>query len=339
MSSAPDKAPNSSVDLAHVKRRMSSMAIVDGTPNPDQNTQNTQVQPGSDGNNGQQQPNNDGNRADTNRAGQQPAGQQPQDGDQRRGSDGKVYTFKEDRGNWVPPHRLSEETGKRTKLEQQLADAQAKLEMSDKKLRIAFGLEVPSKEDQEAQEIREALYKVNPKLKLLERLDEETIERLLGAADSATTAVQAQWNRHRDNMLSTLQEEASDLLGVDKLSEKQAARLARAFREEAREQAAVRARAERSQDATYDYANDFVSRYERGDKTLLQEFAKSFIEDWGIPARRQANASAFERTNRPVPRGGRTRTHVTQGMPKIDYNDDKAFKDAMLKARSGGGEV
>lgn len=250
----------------------------------------------------------------------------------------KSYSFKEDRSDWIPRTRLNEESGKRTKLETELAQARAAVELNEKRLRIAMGLEVVPKEDQEAAEIREALYKANPKLKLLDRLDEDTIERILGAAESATTATQAQWARHRDGMLSNLEEEAADLLGVEKLSEPQTKRLQRAFREEAREQAQARAKAEQNQDATYDFDNDFVSRYERGDKKLLQEFAKSFIDEWGIPARRQANASAFDRNNRPVPRGGRVRTPLTQGPPKIDYNDDDAFTKAMIAARNGGGD-
>ena len=290
-----------------------------------------------DKNNNPNPPRNDGNRADTSRVVDDKGGNQ----DQNRVPEQKekFFQFKEDRSDWIPRNRLNEESGKRTKLETQLAEATAKAELHEKRLRIALGVEIPNKEDQEAAEIREAMYKANPKLKLLEKLDEATIERILGAADSATTAVQAQWARHRDGMLGNLQEEAADLLGVEKLSEAQSKRLERAFREEAREQAQVRARAEEKQDSTYDFENDFVSRYERGDKKLLVEFAKSFIDEWGIPARRTATASAFERQNRPVPRGGRVRTSLTQGPPKIDYNDDDAFGAAMLSARTGGGEV
>ena len=289
---------------------------------------------GADDKNTQNQTRNDGNRADTSRVADDKGDNSTTDTSKE-----KSYSFKEDRSDWIPRNRLNEESGKRTKLETQLAEATAKAELHEKRLRIALGVEIPNKEDQEAAEIREAMYKANPKLKLLEKLDEATIERILGAADSATTAVQAQWARHRDGMLGNLQEEAADLLGVEKLSEAQSKRLERAFREEAREQAQIRARAEEKQDSTYDFENDFVSRYERGDKKLLVEFAKSFIDEWGIPARRTATASAFERQNRPVPRGGRVRTSLTQGPPKIDYNDDDAFRTAMLAARTGGGEV
>jgi hypothetical protein len=297
------------------------------------NPDNTNVS-GAGGDNTPIVPQNNGNRADTSRVADVTGGNPPLETTKE-----KTFSFKEDRSDWIPRTRLNEESGKRTKLESDLAQARTQAEMNEKKLRIAMGLEVVKPEDQEAAEIREALFKAHPKLKLLERLDEDTIDRILGAADSATSATQAQWNRHRDGMLSTLKEDAAELLGVEKLSDAQAKRLDRAFREEAREQAQARARAAEAQDSTYDFANDFVMRYERGDKTLLQEFAKSYIEDWGIPARRQANTSAFDRQNRPVPRGGRSRTTLTTGVPKIDYNDDNAFKNAMIAARTGGGEV
>lgn len=251
----------------------------------------------------------------------------------------KVYSFKEDRSDWTPRSRLTEESGKRQKLEGQLAQIQSQLDDRDKKLRLALGMEIPSKDEQELQEAREALYKVNPKLRLLDNLDEEQIQRLLDAADTATSTSKAQWERHKHEMLLDLKDTAADLLNVDKLSEAQQKRIERAFKEEAREQSMVRARAERSEDPNYDYENDFVTRYERGDKTLLKEFAKAFLTEWGIPARRAATASEFGRQNRAVPNGGRTRTPLVQGPPKIDYNDDKAFAAAMATARRGGDEV
>jgi hypothetical protein len=43
------------------------------------------------------------------------------------------------------------------------------------------------------------------------------------------------------------------------------------------------------------------------------------------------------RLGRPVPSGGRTRQSLTQTAPQIDYNDEDAFKKALLAARQGGG--
>ena len=243
------------------------------------------------------------------------------------------FRYKEDRGSWVPPHRLTEETGKRTKLETEIAELRQANELNQKRLRIAMGLEVPTKDEAELQEMRDALYRINPKLALLDRLDEEQLQNILDAADSATTATQAQWQRHTNSMLADLAEVAAELLNVDALSEKQVARLHRAFREEARERNAERVRAQKLQDSSYDFKNDFVARYEAGDKKLLQEFAKAFIDEWGIPARRTAVAGVLSRQGRPTPRGERSRQALTTAPPQIDYNDDKAFGAALLKGR------
>jgi len=287
-----------------------------------------QPAPGADTGKPAVQPQNNGSRADTSRV---------EDGQRQEPKD-KGFTYKEDRTDWVPRPRLNEESAKRTKLEQSVTQLQQELELRDKRLRLAMGLEVPTKEDQELNEMREGLYRLNPKLKLLDRLDEESIERLLHAAESAESTSQATWARHREEQLASLDIEVADLLGVDKLTEAQAQRLRRDFRSHAREEAAKRERAERTQDPNYDFQKDFVSRYERGDKSLLKEFAKSFIDEWVTPARRQASASAVTRFGRPVPRGERTRMPLTQGPPKIDYNDENAFKNALLAGRRGGDE-
>lgn len=291
--------------------------------------------PGAVGDTTQVSSQNTGTRADTNRV----ATDQNTNTQNDQTVKEKTYSFKEDRSDWIPRTRLNDESGKRTKLEQELAVIKSQLDDRDKKLKAALGIEVPSADEQELQEVREALYKVNPKLKLLDQLDEQQLERILGAAESAESTTKAQWARHREEMLGSLTDIASDLLNVDKPSDAQVKRLHRAFREEAREQAALRAKAEQSQDPTYDFENDFVARYERGDEKLLKEFAKSFLDEWGIPARRAVTTSVIQRQNRPVPRGERQRSHLTQGPPKIDYNDDNAFKEAMKVARNGGGDV
>ena len=304
------------------------MALVDGVE------QNPADGAGA-GDTGDQGQSNDGNRADTNRGTGQ-GNSQAQDGDQKKGADGKVYTFKEDRGGWVPPHRLSEESGKRTKAEQRAAQLEAELESRDKKIRALAGVDPVDKEQQTIEETRAALLKIYPNLKVLDRLGEEQLENLLAAATSAQDATSAQWNRHRDLMMGDLEENIADALNVEKLSEAQSRRLRTAFREEAREQALARAKAEKIGDQTYDYDNDFIARYERGDKKLLSEFAKSFLEEWVTPARRTAAASTVSRFGRPVPRGERTRQPITQGPPKIDYNNDNAFQKALLQARQDG---
>ena len=302
------------------------MAIVDGVE------QNPGGALGADGNNPNPNPAN-GNPADN---GGIKDGGAPKEGDTVKGADGKVYTFKEDRSDWVPRNRLNEVSGKATKAEQRAAALEAERDALDRKVKALAGVEPVNKEQQNIEETRAALLKVFPNLQVLERFNEDQLNELMAAATSAQDATSAQWNRHRDLMMGDLEGEIADALNVEKLSEAQSRRLRTAFREEAREQAQKRARAEKLNDETYDYDNDFIARYERGDKKLLSEFAKSFLEEWVTPARRQATASAVNRINRPVPRGERSRQSVTQGPPKIDYNNEDAFKDALTKARAAG---
>ena len=112
------------------------------------------------------------------------------------------------------------------------------------------------------------------------------------AADSRTDASRAYWEGHRNKMLADLGDEATKLLGIEKLSDALVERLSRVFREEIREQAQRRAKAKQSEDATYDYDNDFVARYARGDKALLKEFAKSFLGEWRRSPEGQQKATA-----------------------------------------------
>lgn len=280
----------------------------------------------------------DGNRADTNRVAEN-QNQPPQDGDRKVGADGKVYTFKEDRSDWLPPHRLREETGKRTKLETEVATLRQEIETERKRVRAALGIETPSKDEAELQETRELFFKSFPEFAHLKDLTREDIQELLEAAREARGSTEATWQRHSAAMRTELENIAAELLRTQKLSDKQSARLWRAFREEAREQAQRRVRAEKMQDPSYNFENDFSARWHRGDTTLLEEFAKTFYEEWAAPVRRTAVAAEVTRGNRPVPRGERHRSVVTQGPPNINYNDDNAFKQAIGAARTGGGEV
>jgi len=132
-------------------------------------------------------------------------------------------------------------------------------------------------------------------------------------------------------MLNDLESEVATGMNVDKLTPTQQRRLQSAYREEAF--AALQVRKQGG-----DPSNDFIARHERGDKTLIKEFSKAFLEDFYVPARRQATSSVVNRNSRPVPRGERTRQSMTQAPAKIDYNNKDAFKQALLDARNASSE-
>lgn len=286
--------------------------------------------PGADGG----QPNANADPSGGGKAPVAGAGGQGQGGGTPAGGE-KSYTYKEDRGDWVPRHRLNEVS---TKLTKQIETLQKQFEEQQGRVKKVFGLEEGSPEEREAEEIRERLYKVAPFLKNLERLTPEQLERIERAAELAEETTNTQWERHAETMVADLESEVASSLGVEKLTPTQRRRLLGAYRDEANANHQARIIAVRKGEregvrSTRD-DNDFIARHERGDKTLIKEFAKAFLDDWFEPARRSA-AARLQQRNRPVPSGERTRTPVTSKTPDINYDDPEAFKKALIDARGG----
>lgn len=287
------------------------------------------VQPGAGG---------DGNTPNPQNApggGQQPVAGAGGEGNKPGGQGDKQYTYKEDRTDWVPRSRLNEVTGK---LGKQIENLQRQFEDQQGRVKKVFGIEEGSEEEREAEEIRKRLYQVVPWLKNLENLTPEQLERIERAAELAEESSTSQWETHAIKMVEDLESEVSSALGVEKLSDTQRRRLVSAYRDEANaaHQARIVAvrKGERDVVRTTRVDNDFIARHERGDKTLIKEFAKAFLDDWFEPARRSA-AARLQQRSRPVPSGDRTRTPVTSKTPEINYDDNDAFKKALIDARGG----
>lgn len=278
------------------------------------------VQPGQSGNTNEQTPNPN------------PGGQPGVGGQGGGGGTEKSYSFKEDRTDWVPRSRLNEQSAAQKALQAKIDGLESQLTEHNNRVKQVFGVGAPSAEEAEAEKIREALYQIAPGLKHLDKLSEEQLQAVLDAATNAQSSTQNYWDRHTTVMQDDLKTEVASQLGIEKLTETQTKRLLSAYRDEvvgawrSREAAVKRGEAVDP--------NDAVGRHERGDKTLIKEFAKAFLEDFFVPARRSVQAQNQQRF-RPVPRGERTRQAVTRP-PEINYNDEDAFKKALLEARSGG---
>lgn len=264
-------------------------------------------------------------------------GQQPVAGGEGRQEAAKTFSYKEDRSEWIPRQRLNESNAK---YEQRIAAYEeriAKIEQQQEGVKKAFGVNTPSKEESEAAELREALYKVLPNARLLERLDEEQLAELLEAAKSAKHTTGQHWNRVASEMIGDARLRVAEEIGVEELTPTQIKRLDSAYREEAQasmiERKAAYQRGERDTLDTLPSDRDFLARHERGDKKLIAEFTKAFLDDWFVPAKRSA-ASALERRNRPVPSGGRSRVPVTTKMPDVDLSTDEGFRKAFAEARA-----
>ena len=288
-------------------------------------------QPGAGGDN---TPNNTNNGSPADKGvGGKPGEGQPGD---------KVFTYKEDRTDWLPRHRLNEESGKRTTAEKERDQYKQQLEAEQKRTRALAGVEEVDPKAKETAEIRAAIEEMFPHIKLFEGLTAEQLETIFEAAESAQNTSRASWERHALGILADVESGVAEGIGVDKLSPTQQRRVQSAYREEAaaavNERQTALKRGERESVETISTDNDFVARHERGDKTLTAEFVKAFLADWFEPARKSVVASNARRIMRPVPRGERTRVPITQGKDKVDLTDNNAFKKALLEARASGQE-
>lgn len=253
------------------------------------------------------------------------------------GAGDKTYSFKEDRTDWVPPHRVSAQSRQIKALETQIKELGEGNQGFQNKLRQAFGIDEPTGEAKELAETKAALFKVFPNLKVLETLDEQKLNQIIQGATSAQQMTQRQWERHATSIFGTVAKEVAKGLGIDKLSDTQRDRLEDAYRSDAMRSVRAREAAfnkgERTTMETLPTDNDFLARHEKGDETLITEFVKGYLGDWFEPARRFATTEAARRF-RPVPRGERTRTPVTSNNnPQLDLTKEDDFKKALLAAR------
>lgn len=289
---------------------------------------------GGDPGTGGGQPGADPNGAPADKGVGQPQGQgQPAE---------KVYTSKEDRTDWVPRTRLSEVTTARTRAEQERDQLRQELGREQARVRAALGIEKVDPKTAEKEELKGVLYEMFPQLQTLEGLTQQQLQSVFQAAHSATSATQATWDRHTLSVLDGLDSEVASGMGVESLTQSQSKRLRSAFREEilAADDARTVAvqRGERQTNQTQPGDNDLVARFERGDASLLKEFAKAYLADWFEPARRSVTTSQARRTMRPVPRGERSRSLPASSAKPVDLSNDSEFKKALAAARGGGQE-
>jgi hypothetical protein len=224
------------------------------------------------------------------------------------------FSYKEDRSKWVPPHRISEESTKRQEAERKYQETQARLDQEIRRVQALAGVNPQDPQEAEVEKVRAALTKIFPGLERLS--DQQFLDRLTSVADrdqDMQQAVENHWTTHGRQMLDTLEEEVSNALGGD-LSDRQKKRLADAYINEIKDNP------------------ELIARHEKGDRALIQQFAKDFLDDWYKPAQRQVTNQQVNRViTRRTPNGRDSRA-VTQGKPKIDFNDPKAVEDAMVQS-------
>ena len=207
---------------------------------------------------------------------------------------------------------LQKERARAQRAEKERDARLTELELERKRVRGLAGVEDPDPDADLDAQVKAKIDKLYPHLAGLSREDIEAIK-----ADLADREVRP-WREYGNYVVSAVGQEVAKELGGE-LSQRQL-------------------RALRPFIAGELEANpELVERYEKGDKTLVAELAKFWLEDWYKPASRKVTAAEVARGRR-VP-SGRDRSVTTQGEPKVDVHNDKAVEDLLVKGfRERGGQ-
>ena len=222
----------------------------------------------------------------------------------------------------IPYSRFQQvNTGYQT--EKQRADQlAAQLDQASRQIRALAGVRDVPAEELEVNEIRGALARVVPGL---DKLSPEMIERLVQIAQNGDQIEETNrtiWKNHGLKMIRSAQDNIADTLRVEKLTDRQKSRIGREYTTFIEENSYMD---ENNQPA------GAILRHEAGDDSLVEEFVKAFLEDWQESIRKSVVSSEV-RPLRAVPSGKGRSVVVGKRKEKINYNDPKAFGDALVES-------
>ena len=213
---------------------------------------------------------------------------------------------------------LKKERQARQQYEKQSREQAAQLQLLQRQIQALTGAAPKGQEDAEADAIKQQFFKYFPQY---QKLDEKTIDKLLQATDrigSLDALEQHVWGKHGQSMIDSVETEIAKAFDSETLNAQQQEIVLALYRQRAESDP------------------EFLTRHERGDKTLIKEFAAQFVESVFEPARRKAQAQAVS-SQRPVPNGGQ-RSILGAGGKKVDLSNNDAFGAAMaaeFKANGG----
>lgn len=236
-----------------------------------------------------------------NQPGQQQQNPGTQPGQKNGADDDKVKGLTRD---------LQGERTKRQELERKLAELNGTLTNEQKRVRALAGLETPSDEQVETDEIKSKLFAMFPQLKKL--TDDKllaAIEKLAGMSDTLERTTQHYWSKHGINSLQGIEKKISEAYG--ELTDRQIAKIRAAYVTQAENDP------------------EFAKKHMEDPESLIESFSKEWIEDFFTPAERKVLSREVTR-QRPVP-GGKDRNIVTgPGEKKIDVTNDQELGDALV---------
>lgn len=261
----------------------------------------------------------------------QDPGQQDGNGQQQRTQDPDPGQGNQNQ-EWEAQRRaiiadLQKERKARQEFERNFAATQAQLEQERKRVLALTGVTPQSDEDLNKQEIRNRLKQVVDREFLAEMLgispeDLDSIKNLKEQAASFEETQKALWDRHAREMVKDLGTHVLEAMGGEKLTDRQQRSLLSAFA------------------YAVDSDPNILQRFHNGDKGVIEEFAKEWIEDWFEPARRKITQQEANRFRR-VP-SGQGRKVATTKIKDIDPTDDTQLAELLSSgfeerlARQGG---
>lgn len=220
----------------------------------------------------------------------------------------------------VPYSRFREvNTGYQT--ERQRADQlAAQLDQATRQIRALAGVRDVPPEELEIGQVRDALGRVIPGI---DKLSPEMIERLVKIAqqgDQIEETNRTIWKNHGLKMIRSAQDSIADTLRVEKLTDRQKSRIGREYTVFIEENSYL---------DENDRPAGAILRHEAGDDSLVEEFVKAFLEDWQESIRKSV-VSTETRPLRAVPSGRGRSVVIGKPKEKVNYNDSKAFGDALV---------
>ena len=208
---------------------------------------------------------------------------------------------------------LQRERKARQDFERRLAESDARGTERDRQIAALTNSRIPSKEEADADQIKQRFSELFPHLGELTAEDIEALRELKDQRGQLQQAIVDQYANHSRRILSEVHKKIGAELGD--LTPRQRARINAAYLQEAE-------------------ANpEFLERHNNGDATLVDEFVKAYLEDTAEPIRRKLTAAEVSR-QRAVPNGGRREIRNAQDKP-IDVTDDKAVMDLIMESRRG----
>ena len=205
---------------------------------------------------------------------------------------------------------LQRERRARQEFERRATEFETRAAERDRQIAALTNSRTPTEAEATDQAVRDRLEQLYPQLKASPDGHEAlTQDEILALRET----VKHHWSAHSRRMLDSVYEKIGAEMG--ELTPRQRRNITAAYIADAEE------------------SSEFMRRHDAGDKTLIEEFVKAYIEDTVEPVRRKTIASEVTRS-RAVPSGG-NRTLPNMGGKPIDIKDDKAVMDFIMESRKG----